>query len=111
MTTTMTTTMNFNELTNVCKNLASDLHTMVEVSDYTEYGWSAISFMTDKFGGTYVNLHFDHKTGEVVNWYGSKKARKVESIDQLKMMVKYYMKKMLKARDMKALSDFINSQY
>ena len=66
MTTSVTTSMNFNELTNICKNIASDLHTMVEIDDYKEYGWAAIAFMTDKFGGTYINLHFDHKTGEVI---------------------------------------------
>lgn len=111
MTTSVTTSMNFNELTNICKNIASELHTMVEVDDYKEYGWAAIAFMTDKFGGTYINLHFDHKTGEVINWYGHKNARKVETVDQLKMMVKYYMKKELKARDLDGLYDFINSQY
>ena len=108
---TTTTTMSFNELTSICKNLASELHTMMEVHEYTQYGWAAISFMTDKFGGTYVHLHYDLKTGVVTNWYGSDHARVVETLDQLRMMVKYYMKKMLKARDMKALSDFINEQY
>ena len=82
--------MNFNELTNICKNIASDLHTMVEIDDYKEYGWAAIAF---------------------INWYGHKNARKVETVDQLKMMVKYYMKKELKARDLDGLYDFINSQY
>jgi hypothetical protein len=108
---TTTTTINFSELTSVCKNIASELHTMVEVQDYSEYGWAAIAFMTDKFGGTYVNLHYDHKSGKVTNWYGTKNAREIENIEQLKMMVKYYMKRELKARDMEALSEFINSQY
>lgn len=111
MTTTITTTANFNEVVNICKSIADELNTMVEVDNYAEYGWASIAFMTDNFGGTYVNLHFDHKTGEIVNWYGSKNARKVENVAQLKMMVKYYMKKELKARNMSELADFINSQY
>jgi len=111
MTITTTTTVNFNDFVNICKNIAADLRTMVEVKDYRKFGWASIAFMTDKFGGTYMHLHYDHHNGEVINWFGSKKARRVDNVEQLKMMVKYYMKKELKVRDMKALSEFINSQY
>ena len=105
------TTMSYKNLVEYCEKLAHELHTIMETREYTEFGWASIVFETDKFGGDYVNLHYDLNTGIVTNWYGSDRARVVDNLDQLKMMVKYYMKKMLKARDMNAVSDFINSQY
>lgn len=101
----------YQEMVSICEGIAKEYHTMFETHDYSEYGWASLSFMTDKFGGTYVHIHYDHKTGEMVNWFGHKNARKVENVEQLRMMVKYCMKKELKARDMHALSEFINSQY
>ena len=101
----------YQEMVSICEDIAKEYHTMFETQDYAEYGWASLSFMTDKFGGTYVHIHYDHKTGEMVNWFGHKNARKVENVEQLRMMVKYCMKKELKARDMHALSEFINSQY
>ena len=103
--------MSFTELTSICKNIANELHTMVDVNDYSHYGWQNISFMTDAFGGTYINLHYDNNTGVVTNWYGSEHARVIETIDQLKVMVKYYMKKMLKERNMEYISERINDEY
>ena len=105
------TTMSYKNLVEYCENLANELHTMMEAREYAEFGWASICFETDKFGGTYVCLHYDLKTGVVTNWYGSEHARVIDTLDQLRMMVKYYMKKMLKSRDMNAVSDFINSQY
>ena len=104
-------TTSFNDFANTCKTIANNLQTMVEVNDYSEYGWGQVAFMTDKFGGTYVCLHFDMKTGKVTNWFGHKDAREINDISFLSYFVKSEMQKMLKARDMEALSEFINSQY
>ena len=105
------TTISYKNLVEYCENLAHELHTMMETREYKEFGWSSIVFKTDKFGGDYVNLHYDLNTGVVTNWYGTEHARVIDTLEQLRMMVKYYMKKMLKSRDMNDVSDFINSQY
>lgn len=102
---------NFNDFANICKTIANNLQTMVEVNDYSEYGWGQVAFMIDKFGGTYVCLHFDMKTGKVTNWFGHKDAREINDISFLSYFVKSEMKKMLKARNLGIISEYINSEY
>ncbi len=103
--------MTFDYFVSICKEIANNLQTMCEVKEYTEYGWAAIAFMTDKFGGTYINLHYDLQTNEIVNWYGHKNARKIEDISFLSDFVRDEMNKELKARDLSAVCDMINAEY
>lgn len=102
---------NFNEFAKVCKEIAKNLNTMVEVTNYWEYGWGQVAFMTDPFGGTYMCLHYDMKTGQVTNWYGTKDERRVNDIPGLSYYVKDEMKKMLKARNLEKVSELINAEY
>lgn len=94
-----------------CKMLAKQEHTMIDVREYADYGWTSIGFETDAFGGTYVHLHVDNKTGVVHNWFGSEKEQVIETFAQLCQLVHTEKERMLKARDMQALTDFINDQY
>ncbi len=104
-------TSNFNDFANTCKTIANNLHTMVEVKDYSKYGWGQVSFMTDAFGGTYVCLHFDMNTGKVTNWFGSKDAREINDLSFLSYFVSSEMKKMIKARNLREIYDRINDEY
>jgi hypothetical protein len=108
---TTTHTLTFAELAKICKEIARDLHTIVEVKDYPEYKWGNIAFMTDKFGGVYTNLHFDHKTQVVTNWYGTKQAEVINDTAQLAKVVTKQMQHELKVRDLDSVYDYINSQY
>ena len=102
---------NFDELVDICKKIATELHTLLDIREYPEYGWARISFETDHFGGTYVNLHYDFNTGEIVNWYGHKDAQLINTEYQLRSLVKKELKKELKARNFEALQDMLDSEY
>lgn len=102
----------FNQFEAVCKEIANDLHTIVEVREYSEYGYGQVAFMTDHFGGIYVCLHYDMETGKVTNWYGMKMAKELShNYSELYNLVKHEMKKMLKARDLKEIGELINAEY
>lgn len=103
--------LNFSDFANTCKIIANNLHTMVEVKDYSQYGFGKVAFMTDKFGGTYVFLHFDMETGHITNWYGHPEAREINDLSFLSYFVKSEMEKMLKSRDLEEISDRINTEY
>ena len=103
--------LSFNDFVNTCKTIATNLDTMVEIKEYSNYGWGQVSFMTDKFGGTYVCLHFDMKTGKVINWFGHKDAREINDLSFLSYFVKNEMEKMLKARNLKEIYNQINNEY
>ena len=102
---------NFNDFASTCKTIAENLHTMVDVKDYSDYGWGQVSFMIDNFGGTYVCLHFDMSTGNVTNWFGQKDAREINDMSFLSYFVKSEMEKMFKARNMQDVCDRINTEY
>lgn len=102
----------FNQFAAVCKEIANDLHTIVEVREYSEYGWGQVAFMTDHFGGIYVCLHYDMETGKVTNWYGMKMAKELShNYSELYNLVKHEMKKMLKDRDLKEIGELVNAEY
>ena len=105
------TNMTFENFVSVCKEIANNLQTICEVKEYPEYGWAAIAFMTDKFGGTYINLHYDFQTNEIVNWYGHKDAREIKDISFLSYFVKNEMEKEMKARDLNAVYNMVNAEY
>ena len=107
---TTTTTVNFNEFTNICKNIANDLNTMVEVKDYSKHGWAQVVFMTDKFGGTYAIFHFDTNTNEV-KMQGLVKDTVIRNEEQLRMTVKFNLNKMLENRDITEIYERINDEY
>lgn len=105
--------MNTNYLTFVmdCENIARELHTIIEAKKYEKYGWASIAFMTDKFGGVYVHLHYDLNTNKVVNWYGMDKETEITDLQQLKELVRVERDKLLKERDMYEIYEQVNNEY
>ncbi len=101
----------FDNFVKQCKEIAKNLQTIIEVKEYPQYGWAAIAFMTDNFGGTYVNLHYDLKTNKIVNWYGSKDAREINDISFLSYFVKEEMKKEISKRNLTQVYELINAEY
>lgn len=104
-------TENFQEFVKVCKTIGNNLNTIVEVKDYSQYGFGQVSFMTDRFGGTYVCLHYDMNNKEVVNWYGEKNERRINDISFLSYFVKDEMKKALKGRNLDEVYESVNAEY
>lgn len=104
-------TDNLQEFVKVCKTIGNNLNTIVDVKDYSQYGWGQVSFMTDRFGGVYVCLHYDMNTKEVVNWYGEKSERRINDISNLSYFVKDEMKKALKERNLDKVYERINEEY
>ena len=94
-----------------CENIAKELHTMMEAKKYEKYGWASIAFMTDKFGGVYVHLHYDLNTNKVVNWYGMPYQTEITDLQQLKELVRVERDKLLKERDMESIYEQVNSEY
>lgn len=94
-----------------CENIAKELHTMMEAKKYDKYGWASIAFMTDKFGGVYVHLHYDLNTNKVVNWYGFKDETEITDLQQLKGLVRVERDKLLKERDMYEIYEQVNNEY
>lgn len=94
-----------------CENIAKELHTIMEAKKYDRYGWASIAFMTDKFGGVYVHLHYDLNTNKVVNWYGFEKATEITDSKQLKELVRVERDKLLKERDMESVYEQVNNEY
>ena len=101
----------FDKFVSLCREIAREENTMIEIKDYPRSGWAAISFMTDKFGGVYVHLHFDHKTRDVVNWYGHDGAIELESVEQLKNLVRIGKEKFLKLRNLNKVYKMANAEY
>lgn len=103
----------FEEVCDICRAIAREQHTKINIHDYPEYNWASIVFMTDKFGGCYLDLHWEHPTQKLILWrHCKKRAREVTSVSQLKTLVSYYRRKEEKVRFAdNSLSDFINSQY
>jgi len=103
--------MTFEQFTIICKDIAEKLQTMCEVKEYRRYGWASIAFMTDKFGGTYINLHYDLQTNEIVNWYGHKNAQEIKDISFLSYFVKDELEKEQKARNLNQIYEMVNAEY
>ena len=101
----------YSDLVFACKCLAAFLKTNVEVKEYSEYGWVAIMFYTDKFGGCYTNLHYDLGTGNLRKNYGMESELDIDCLSTLYEVVKEDLDHELKVRDFDALSDFINAEY
>lgn len=94
-----------------CENIARELHTMMEAKKYEKYELASIAFMTDKFGGVYVHLHYDLNTNKVVNWYGMQKETEITDLQQLKELVRVERDKLLQKRDMESIYEQVNSEY
>lgn len=103
--------VNYPDLVLACKCLAAFLKTNVDIKEYIYYGWAQIAFKTDNFGGVYTILHYDFGTGNLRKDFGTEKELDIDCLSTLYEIVKEDMEKMLEARDMEAVSDFINSQY
>lgn len=94
-----------------CENIAKELHTIVEAKKYERYGWASIVFMTDKFGGTYLCLHYNLNTNKITYKYGFDSAEEIKDLERLKELVKTERDKMLKERDLDYISEMINGEY
>ena len=105
----MKTTANFNEFSNICKNIAAELDTIVKIKNYENYGFAQVSFMTDNFGGTYAIFKFDHKTKEV-KWYEFGNEKTISDEHQLRMFIKLNLNKMLEERDLDEIYNKINAE-
>ena len=99
-----------NSIISFCESVACDLGTMVEVRDYSCYGWTGISFKTDKFGGVYVNLHIDNESCVITDWYGGKDACEV-AFSALGEYVRGKMEAMLAERDLVSVYEAVNGEY
>ena len=94
-----------------CENIAKELHTIMDATMYDKYGWASVAFMTDKFGGVYVHLHYDLNTNKIVNWYGMKNEAEITDLQQLKELVRVEREKLLEERDMESIYEQVNSEY
>lgn len=94
-----------------CKTIAKNLETMVEIKECQQCGWAVVAFMTDKFGGTYVNLHYDLNTGKITNWYGHKDARDINDVSFLSYFIREERDKMLAARNLQEIYERLNEEY
>ena len=94
-----------------CENIAKELHTIMDAKMYDKYGWASVAFMTDKFGGVYVHLHYDLNTNQIVNWYGMKNEAEITDLQQLKELVRVEREKLLEERDMESIYEQVNSEY
>ena len=86
------------DLVLMCNEIGDRLQTGVLQTDYPQYRYSTIEFYTDRFGGTYVNLHYDWKTGKVTNWFGEEYAYEIHTKEQLEQLVERELYRELKAR-------------
>jgi len=104
--------LDLNAIEAVCREIAAQEQTLIEVREYAECGWTGICFETDAFGGCYVNLHVAHDTLKVHNWYRDEKSeQEIMTVAQLRTLVHKEKKRMQKVRCTSELTDFINSQY
>lgn len=102
---------NYTELVSICKRIAQEIGTMMEVKDYLQFGWSRITFMTDKFGGSYMGVNFNHNTLEAVFCLCAYEGQKVDGIVALVDRVREEKAKMEAARDLEAVYAHINEEY
>lgn len=102
---------NLRELVSECAKIAEELQTNYKQVDYPQYRWSQISFYTDPFGGTYVNLHYDWNTGVVTNWYGTESAYEVGSKKFLRSLIERELYRELKDRDLDYIYEMVNEEY
>ena len=101
----------YEDLVFACKCLAVFLETQVVIKEYREYGWVSIVFQTDNFGGCYTCLHYDLCTGELRKDFGTDRELDIDRLSTLYKIVKEDLERMLKERDLEAVSEFINAEY
>ena len=104
---------NFDHLVSICKEIVENhtTHSSVEEHVYTAFGWGSVDIMTDHFGGTYVSLHYDFKTGKVTNWYGMKDEQVIEDIDHLTSLIKDSEEALLASGRLDSVYERINEEY
>ena len=103
--------MTKNEIITAANSIANELNTIVEIKDYTELGWTSISFAIDRFGGTYVHINLNNETLKMVNWFGSEREEEVKDIENLKALVMNEKSREEKERDLNEVYNFINAEY
>lgn len=86
------------DLVLMCNEIGDRLQTGVLQTDYPQYRYSTIEFYTDRFGGTYVYLHYDWKTGKITNWFGEEYAYEINTKEQLERVVERELYRELKGR-------------
>lgn len=101
----------FSFFASVCKYLAEQLRTLCEVREYTEHGWGQVTFETDRFGGGYASFNYDMRTGAVTYAKGHPEQEDVTTLERLRDIVNTQRKRMLRVRDLRAVSEAVNSEY
>ena len=101
----------FSLFTSICKYLAEKMHTLEEHREYQEHGFGSVWFMTDKFGGNYAGFHFNLKTSEVTYMKGHPKEERITSLERMTALIEADRKRMMQARDLRAISERVNAEY
>lgn len=101
----------FGLFVSICKLIAQDEHTLEEHREYSDYGFGRVIFETDRFGGGYACFNFDLNTCAVTYAKGQPEEEQVTDLNKLIQIVKTQKKRLLKLRDLKAVSEMINAEY
>ena len=101
----------FNNFADFSIDLANELHTMIDVKDYPEWGFGVVAFMTDKFGGTYAIFNYDYKKKELKLNENKDQMKIMKNKNVLKNIVMYKKAMMEKNRNLEEIYDRINEEY
>lgn len=92
-------TQNYIQNLEALKSLAIKENTMFEINDYPRYNWTAIGFLTDKFGGCYLQIGIDYD-GIIFNTEVPNRAKKM-TINEIKNILPILHSEMLINRKLK----------
>lgn len=86
--------------------IAATNQTQFDIDDHPKYGWTSFAFETDKFGGCYlcVGLKYDGALSDTDTQQPVTLAEIAQKVPELR-------DKMLRERDMAAVSEFVNNEY
>lgn len=101
--------MTFKGFKNDCEWIAKNAHCIVEVRNYEQYGWWGASFMTDMFGGCFVNI-CRKLDGTMYNHIHSKDEAIVANMAELSTLVKNEVEKAYKTRNLEEICEMINKE-
>ena len=101
----------FDLFVSICKLIAQEQHTLEDHREYHEYRWGAVWFMTDKFGGTYAQFHYDLTTGTVTYAKGQPEEEEVTTLQRLVEIINTQRRRLLRVRDLGAVYARINEEY
>ena len=102
---------NFDLFVSICKLIAQDQHTLEDHREYTEQGWGRVTFETDRFGGGYASFNFDLQTDAVTYAKGEPEEEQISSLARLTEIVSTQRRRLLRVRDLRAISERVNAEY